>query len=123
MLPDFSKPAFDFAILSMLHFYPRSDDSRGDFRSDLRTQCRITKTVDPDGAPGAPILESRAHFVGKEATVPDETVPSLIAFLDPSSANAVCRVGDRIELIVGQQTIASGVVLAVARRPPTTSRT
>ncbi len=112
MLPDFSKPAFAFVALSMLHFRTiEAGGGPGPYQSDYR--CQLRYMDDPHEVAD---VEVRMYFVGREKVNAGEAVPALLAFLDWERQRGRCREGSAFELREGLRVTATGVVHAIATR-------
>src|SRR5690349_6613863 len=110
ILPDFSKPAFEFVPLSSVRFRsPEEGGHSGPFRSDYRCQLHYTdENLEEIDA------EVRIYFVGQSEVNAGDESAVVLAFLDWNQHKKRCRVGTTFELREGSVVTATGVVHVIA---------
>ena len=111
MLPDFTKPAFALAALSVIRIRDLDEGLVRELRSDYRCQLRY---ADQEGAVAD--VDVRVYFVGQAAGTSGPDVPVIVAFIDWSSQMNSCHAGACFELREGGHVTALGTVQAVATR-------
>jgi hypothetical protein len=109
MLPDFSAPAYQNAVLAAVAFRHGPGDRPRVLHSDLRCEAGELGGDDPLGR-----TEARVHFVGLLDAESGNVVPAVVAFLSPLRiAGRPVAPGMKFGLFAGSTLCAEVLVHAV----------